>query len=374
MIEVGGELALLREGSAAEAPAHGAADFERRQIREDAEHRGHIRMQHAAVADGEIEREVVAPRPGAEDFGIGRQQHRGRRQPGSRRAGLECGPHAWRERSVVAAKARVRQARGIDGERERRRRRQGVHPRRPIRPRGVRLRRQRLHVQHVVPKRQRCRGSRRRSAFVPIEYLLQETVDALAIEDQGIDAEVQPPVIRGHARDAKLEQRPAIGGQHLVRHPLAHGARGSLRLRQWRCTVIREGDHERWYLLQDPLRPVGLHHCTQHRMPRNRRPPRLLETLDVEPTQPEFHVHVARDVAKIDQSLASEPVRLLHRRERKGCMRRGEVRYQRRAVLDRQQGAQRACEVGEDWGVEDRAEGQLAAQSHPDLRRQGEWP
>ena len=80
MVEVGGQLPLLREGARAEAPAHGAADFERRQIREDAEHRRHIGMQHAAVAYGEIQREVVAPGPGADHFGIRRQQHRGRRQ------------------------------------------------------------------------------------------------------------------------------------------------------------------------------------------------------------------------------------------------------------------------------------------------------
>jgi len=74
LIEIAHQLLLLCACAVAEAAAAGAADLERREVGEHAEQGGDLGMQRTAVADGEVEGEVVAARPGAEDLGIGRQQ------------------------------------------------------------------------------------------------------------------------------------------------------------------------------------------------------------------------------------------------------------------------------------------------------------
>ena len=79
MIEIARELLLLGPRAGQEAAAAGAANLQRREVGEDAEHAGDLRMQQAAIADGEVQGEVVRARPGAQDFGVGgEQQVRGR--------------------------------------------------------------------------------------------------------------------------------------------------------------------------------------------------------------------------------------------------------------------------------------------------------
>ncbi len=55
MIEIADELLLLGARASQKAAAAGAANFQRGEVGEDAEHAGDFRMQQAAVADGEVQ-------------------------------------------------------------------------------------------------------------------------------------------------------------------------------------------------------------------------------------------------------------------------------------------------------------------------------
>ena len=71
MIEIARQLPLLRARTVAEAAAARAADLERREVGEHAEHGRDVGMQRTAVADREVQGEVIGARPGAQDLGVG---------------------------------------------------------------------------------------------------------------------------------------------------------------------------------------------------------------------------------------------------------------------------------------------------------------
>ena len=52
------------------------------------------------------------------------------------------------------------------------------------------------------------------------------------------------------------------------------------------------------------------------------------EPLNIEPVKPEFGIDVASNLAEFDQTLASEPVSLLHWCQRKWLVRRWQIGYE----------------------------------------------
>ncbi|CAE6970295.1 hypothetical protein R70199_08176 [Paraburkholderia domus] len=126
------------------------------------------------------------------------------------------------------------------------------------------------------------------------------------------------PVVVAQPSDAYVEQRPLIGGQHLVRHRLPGLGRRSLADRARRAGQIGIGDHEGRHGWQDALGPVRCDHRTQHRMTVDRAAPCDGEARQVELPNDEFGVDVAGNLAERHELLAAEPVGLLDRRQWKG--------------------------------------------------------
>ena len=92
MVEIARQLLLLGAGASAEAAAAGAANLQRREVGEHAQHPRHLGVQGTAVADGEVQGEVVRARPGSQNFGVGGEQQVRGRQSGSGGAGFERVP------------------------------------------------------------------------------------------------------------------------------------------------------------------------------------------------------------------------------------------------------------------------------------------
>ena len=176
----------------------------------------------------------------------------------------------------------------------------------------------------------------------------------------------------GDARDANVEQRPAVDRQHLMRHARRARLRAAASASAARRgAVVGIRDDERRHLGENALRAVRCDHGAQHRMPSDRRAPRRGERADVEARKAELDVDVAGDVAEGDEALTSQPVGLLHRRERERQVRGRRIgdaapcRSSRRGER-----TQRAREIAEHGRVEDGAQRQVAAESRADLRDQ----
>ncbi len=187
-------------------------------------------MQRTAIAHGEVQGEVLGACPGSQDLGIGGQEEVRGRQPGRGCACLERVPDRRVQSSVMAAEARIGQSRGIDRQWQGGRGRQRVESGLPIGARSVGRGGGTPQMQDVVAEGQVSGELRGGPAMIKVEDLLEQQVVALAIEDQRIDAQMQAPVLGRDARDPDLEQRPAVAGQHLMGHRLAHRASSRLRL------------------------------------------------------------------------------------------------------------------------------------------------
>ena len=344
VVERLGKIGLGCEGTGAEGAAAQVAQAQGHQAREHAQHLRDLGAKlSAAVADREVEAECVASGPAGQRAGIGREQHRRRRQPGLGGARLQAGPIVGVKPVGVASKARILKPLGIAGQRQVRGGGQGGHPRLPPRAVGV-AGRVLGQAQHVVAEAGAVRAAlrvriravlvvrdpvarhpvrRRGLAHIAVEDLAEHQRRALPVEDQCVEREVEPPVIRRDPGDADIKEWPAAERQDLMRHRRAHRLGRACADRQHKARGTLFGG-------QDALLALGIDHRAQHRMAGDGRAPCRLQPVGVKMCKAQLAIGVAGNFAQGDEVLAPGPIGLLHRGERKGVVPRRAIGRDRR--------------------------------------------
>lgn len=147
--------------------------------------------------------------------------------------------------------------------------------------------------QQVVPETEADGGQLRGRVAVAALELGQQDVEALHVEHQQVEIEVQAGHAGRFARGAQVEQRPALGVEHLpahagalLREPGRH-AIGRLRAQVFGLDgVVRHG-------AEDALPPIRRQHGAHHAVPRHDPVPGLLEALQVQVWRDPLEVDVA---------------------------------------------------------------------------------
>ena len=129
-------------------------------------------------------------------------------------------------------------------------------------------------------------------------------------------------------RGPQLEQRPPVGRQHLMRHPLADRVHELLRIggrpRRFRCSISYCGTCGK-----NLLQSVVADHRSQHFVTFDQRPPGGLHLFPVQIGDVELQVDVAGDFAQLEETAAPQPIAPAARRS--AGTGRAETRYPLRA-------------------------------------------
>lgn len=293
--QAGPELGLGGGGTLGEGQRRVAVDREQQHRGEIADQPLDIRMHAAAIEVREVEREAAIAGPAREHFRERGEQHGRAGQPGLGGKGRQPLPRLWVEAMLQAPECRPRHVGRHARERQPRGRRDlgqaGLPPGLVGQigcfacgvPAG----------QQVVPETEADGGQLRGRVAVAALELGQQDVEALHVEHQQVEIEVQAGHAGRLARGAQVEQRPALGVEHLpahagafLREPGRH-AIGRLRAQVFGLDgVVRHG-------AEDALPPIRRQHGAHHAVPRHDPVPGLLEALQVQVWRDPLEVDVA---------------------------------------------------------------------------------
>jgi hypothetical protein len=321
VVEVGGDAALdahrlLGEGlRAAQVHLEGHRGGE---VAGDVVDVGHERQ---AVADGQVQQEVRARAPDRQHLRERRGEHRRRRDLQLACVGVEGGRCLLVEDHLAALVAAV----GLAGRAGERQLGAGRQVREPVHPVGagalirIRLLDVAARVQVVLEAGEV--GAVLADAEVDVRPVAEDEHDALGVEDQQVDADVQARDALVDPAGADLEQRPAVGLEHLVAELLAHGLEAGVALVGRQRGEVLEGDLVGLDRLEHLLAAVGQDDRAHHAVPVDRGPERVLEARHVGVGHVELVEGVRGEAAELEGAAAAHEVGLLDRGERERLVR-----------------------------------------------------
>ncbi len=309
VVEVLPEAALEPPRPVGEVAGQAVVDLQQAQRGEVADDPPDVGVHRAAVEDGQHQRVPRASAPGGDDLGERGQQHPGGAEPGGAGAFLDYRPGRGVEPPGPALEVRCADALGRGGQGQLRSGRQCGQPPPPVGQRLLVPRRgaEPLLVQYVVAEAGRLRGELPCGVGVARREFGHDEAEAVGVADERVHADVHHGRGGGDG-DPDVEQRPAVGGHHLVGHLLAQrrppvALSGLVRLPQ---VVHRHlvGGYFGQYLLE----AVGADHRAQHRVPVDHAPQGAGEPLQVEPWRLDLQVGVGGDAAEREAALAADVV------------------------------------------------------------------
>ena len=332
VVEVGPELLLELPRPLLEGGALHTTEFQQHGRGEVAEQAVDLGVEGEAVEEGEHEGEAGALAPRREHLSEGGEQQAGGGEAAARRPRLESLPGGRRQGGGAPHETRPVERPGRADQRQLRRGRQVGQPLLPVVP-GPAVGLAPLHLpqgQHVIAEGEGKGRERRRGVAVKLGQLAHQQAEAPGVGQQVVEAEVEAHPVAAGAAGADLEQRPAVGREHLVGHALAHGVdlpRGAAGVGPLQ---VQDLDAVGRDLREDALPAVRQDHRPQHVVAVDQPAPGVLQALDVDPRRLEFQVAVGGDVAHLDRAGAADPVGLLEVGEREGLVPANEVRDQAR--------------------------------------------
>ena len=170
--------------------------------------------------------------------------------------------------------------------------------------------------QHIIAERKLQRRQADRRVRIQLAQFLDEDPETTRIGNQQVHAEVDAGQAAVEQRRPYIEERPAVGRQHLVRHLRPHRLQpGSYRLGEL-AAQVKHRQLKRRHVLQDLLTPVGQHDHAQHVMTLDQLLPGPAKAHQVGADRLEFHVAVGGHIAHFEIFVPPDPIRLLHIGER----------------------------------------------------------